>query len=77
LDPDRNSLQKPIGVYVETTNYADLFLTSLKNFEEKHLKNPEKKLITWKMRPKDLEAYGRDSQVMHLRLNFGCEQWFG
>jgi hypothetical protein len=83
--PDREKVVKAcqafgcepwIGVYVETTDYADLFLTSLKNFEKKHLKNPDKKLITWQMKPKNMEAYAKDDEVLHLHSSFECEKWF-
>lgn len=84
-NPDKEKVEKAckafgcepwIGVYVETTDYADLFLTSLENFEDKYCISREKKLITWKMKQKDVEAYRKDSEIMHLHIGFSSEKWF-
>lgn len=84
-NPDKEKVEKAckafgcepwIGIYVETTEYADLFLTSLKNFEDKYCQNPAKKLIAWKMRQKDFEAYRKDCETMHLHMDIKCEKWF-
>jgi hypothetical protein len=60
----RNDRQKVIGacnafnctpwiaIYAETTDYADLFLTSLKNYDAKYRDNPERIIDNWKDEPK-------------------------
>lgn len=65
-----------IAVYAETTDYADLFLTSLENYDAKYIENPERMVDTWKMSPKHLESYDKDAQVMHLHLGFAAKNWF-
>jgi Holliday junction resolvase-like predicted endonuclease len=65
-----------IAIYNETTNYADLFLTSLENYDAKYRENPERKVDTWKMSPRHLELYGKDTRVMYLHLVFEAKNWF-
>lgn len=65
-----------IAVYDETTDYADLFLTSLENYDAKYIENPERMVDAWKMSPKHMQRYDKDSQVMHLHLEFAARNWF-
>jgi hypothetical protein len=65
-----------IAIYNETTDYADLFLTSLKNYDAKYRRNPKGVVDDWKMGRKYLDSYDKDSQVMHLHLKFASKNWF-
>ena len=65
-----------IAVYVETTDYADLYLTSLRNYDAKYRGNKERVIDNWKMRPKNLVAYEQDNETMHLHMKFESRNWF-
>jgi hypothetical protein len=64
-----------IAVYAETTSYADLFLTSLENYDANYRSNPKRKIDSWKMSPKHLQLYDKDKKVMHLNLAFVAKNW--
>lgn len=75
LDACRYFGCKPlIAVYVETTNYADVFLTSLENYDGKYRR--ERKMDDWKMDSKHIENYKSDKKVMHLHIKFEPKNWF-
>lgn len=63
-----------IGVYVETTDYADVFLTSLVNYDSKYRR--PRQTDDWKMGSKHIEDYDSDKNVMHLCIKFEPENWF-
>jgi len=65
-----------IAVYVETTDHADLYLTSLKNYDAKYRGGKERVIDKWKMRSKNLAAYEKDNEVMHLHIKFESKNWF-
>ena len=64
-----------IGVYVETSGAADVYLTSLNNYDEKYLGRAEKAVDVWKMGSKDRERYEMDSHVKHIRIEFHDTNW--
>ena len=64
-----------IAVYVETSQFADLYLTSLNNYDSKYRPNQGRALDTWKMSPKYRALYGRDKEVKHIRADFLQESW--
>jgi hypothetical protein len=66
-----------LAVYVETKSFADLFMTSLINYDAKYHVGKAKVVDDWKMSPKWLAAYSKDSNVMHLHLRFEAGTWFG
>lgn len=65
-----------IAVYVETKNFADLFMTSLTNYDAKYRTVEGKSIDDWKMGPKWTNAYDLDMEVMHLHLRFEAVNWF-
>jgi Holliday junction resolvase-like predicted endonuclease len=65
-----------IGVYVETTESADIYLTSLKNYDEKYRGREGKAIDGWKMRKKDKERYEKDPDVKHIRIDFHATDWW-
>ncbi len=63
-----------IAVYVETTRYADIFLTSLSNYNSNYRR--ERQTDDWKMRPRHIKNYEDDKNVMHLHIEFEPKNWF-
>jgi Holliday junction resolvase-like predicted endonuclease len=66
-----------IAVYVETRNLADLFMTTLTNYDTKYRTGEGKAIDDWKMSPSWTKAYDEDSKVMHMRMRFESAHWFG
>ena len=64
-----------IAVYVETADYADLYLTSLKNYDRKYRGGADRAIDDWKMTGRHKKRYDRDEQVMHIRVDFNCLNW--
>jgi len=64
-----------IAVYVETSESADLYLTSLKNYDEKYRGRAGKAIDNWKMGEKDKERYEKDPDVKHIRIEFQATHW--
>jgi len=63
-----------IAVYVETPTYADLYLTSLENYDKRY-RGQEKTIETWKMSKKYKEQYEKDRKVKHIHLEFEATNW--
>jgi hypothetical protein len=64
-----------IAVYVETSDSADVYLTSLKNYDEKYRGKERKAIDDWKMGKKYKEQYKRDPDVKHIRIEFHDINW--
>ena len=64
-----------IAVYVETTVSADIYLTSLSNYDKRYRSRKNLTTDTWKMRPKDLLLYEADPKVKHIRVEFRADSW--
>lgn len=64
-----------IAVYVETLESADVYLTSLKNYDEKYRGSAGKAIDDWKMRDKDKEQYKKDLGIKHIRIEFNISKW--
>jgi Holliday junction resolvase-like predicted endonuclease len=64
-----------IGVYVETSRSAYVYLTSLNNYDSKYLSKAGKAIDDWKMGRKDRERYERDPDVKHIRIEFHDTNW--
>ena len=65
-----------IAVYVETERAADLYLTSLKNYESKYRGREGKVFDDWKMREKDRDRYDQDPDVKHIHVEFQVGNWW-
>jgi Holliday junction resolvase len=63
-----------IAVYVETCDEADVYLTSLDNYD-RHYRTPGKAIDDWKMGPKDRKRYASDGEVQHIHLSFQADHW--
>jgi len=64
-----------IAIYVETSKFADIYLTSLRNYDEKYRKIGNA-IDDWKMRRKHKELYRNDPDVKHIRIEFQEITWF-
>ena len=64
-----------IGIYVETLNYADIYLTSLRNYDKHYRKNKSRLVDTWKMREPNKLEYLNDPEVKHIRIDFNSAEW--
>ncbi|MCC7175171.1 MAG: hypothetical protein IT159_08240 [Bryobacterales bacterium] len=64
-----------IAVYVETAGEADLYLTSLENYDWKYRRRIDRKVDDWKMTQKDRDAYASDPAVKHVHLAFEARNW--
>ena len=65
-----------IAIYVETKDVADLYLTSLKNYDRKYRPQKGQALDTWKMSSQYIERYKQDKEVMHIRVDFHLDCWW-
>ncbi len=64
-----------IAVYVETSESADIYLTSLKNYDEKYRGREGKAIDDWKMKKKDKERYEKDANIKHIKIEFHATNW--
>lgn len=64
-----------LAIYVETTDYADLYLTSLKNIEDKYGGKDISEINNWKMKDKDRKLYENDPMIKHIRVEFQKKNW--
>lgn len=64
-----------IGVYVETSNFADVFLTSLNNFDRKIKGRKSQPARNWNMGDKNIEKYKQDSEIKYIRIIFNASNW--
>ena len=64
-----------LGIYVETSLYADLYLTSLNNFLTCYSGNNQKMVLDWKMSSTYIRKYDEDKAVKHIRINFNPTNW--
>jgi hypothetical protein len=64
-----------IAIYVETSDSADLFLTSLENYDAKYQTTTDRTYEDWKMGDKYLQKYAQDPNIRHLRLKVESWKW--
>ncbi|MBL7120229.1 MAG: hypothetical protein ISS53_06055 [Dehalococcoidia bacterium] len=64
-----------ISAYVETSEYADLYLTSLENYDNKYGSEKRPAIDTWKIKGKYREQYDKDPNVKHIRFEFHGTNW--
>ncbi|MBM4294593.1 MAG: hypothetical protein FJ126_06760 [Deltaproteobacteria bacterium] len=65
-----------IAIYVETSKSADIYLTSLNNYDKKYRNKIGKALDDWKMKERHKEIYRDDPEVKHIRIEFQEVSWF-
>lgn len=65
-----------IAVYVETAEYADVYLTSLENYDSKYRGREGRAIDDWKMRKNYKGQYAEDPEVKHVRIEFQVGNWW-
>lgn len=63
-----------IAVYVETSCGADIYLTSVDNYDRRYA-NPNAKTQSWLMSDKQKRKYEEDSRVKHIKVAFELTHW--
>ena len=64
-----------IAIYVETTKYAEVYITSIDNYDEKYRGKQGRAIDDWKMNTDYRERYEVDASVKHIRLDFFSTNW--
>ena len=64
-----------IGIYVEGINWADMYLLSLKRYDEEYRSSKAKAIETWKMSTRYRKRYEQDPFVKHIRIEFDAQNW--
>ncbi|MDP3003133.1 MAG: hypothetical protein Q8N38_08400 [Bacteroidales bacterium] len=64
-----------IAVYVETEESADIYLTSLANYDEKYKGKNIKAIEDWKMTKNYTLRYETDPEVKHISIKFRWTNW--
>jgi hypothetical protein len=64
-----------IAIYVETKYYADVYLTSLANYDMKYRGKVDKKIDDWKMRDNYRDIYQNDRGIKHIKFEFHPNNW--
>ena len=65
-----------MAVYVETSGSADLYLTSLENFDQKYRGKTGAATDRWGMKKKHTDRYDEDPNVKHIRIEFRHTYWW-
>ncbi|MGA2902424.1 MAG: hypothetical protein ABSD98_01225 [Candidatus Korobacteraceae bacterium] len=65
-----------IAVYVEHGDGADLFLTSLDNYDGKYRSTEKRAIDVWGMTQKHIVAYEKDSEVRYIHMDFRRHHWW-
>jgi hypothetical protein len=64
-----------VAVYVETARSADLYLMSLKHYDQTYCPNKSCAIDAWKMGEKHKRAYDGDKNVQHICVEFRATNW--
>lgn len=64
-----------IGIYVEATDYANVYLLSLEHYIKNYQGREGKKIGDWKMTAKYREQYKNDTQVQKIEMRFQTTNW--
>jgi Holliday junction resolvase-like predicted endonuclease len=81
---DRKKLQsacesfecKPwLAIYVECGKIADLYLTSLANYDRNYKSKKASAIDAWSMTKRPTKAYSMDPSVAHIHFEFNDEKW--
>ncbi len=65
-----------IAAYVECGEHADLFLTSLANYDSKYRSKDKRSIDAWKISEGQKHAYAVDPEVRHIRFDFKAAKWW-
>jgi hypothetical protein len=64
-----------IAIYVESTDFADLFLLSLEHYDLNYRSNGVRAIDDWKMGEKYLKLYEKDIELKHIHMDFSDNFW--
>jgi len=64
-----------IAVYVERDASADLFLTSLANYDRKYGSKEKRAIEVWRMTSSHRARYSADPKVRHIHMTIDAEHW--
>lgn len=64
-----------IAVYVETAEYSDLYLVSLKHYDRFYRAREDRAVDTWSMSAKRLQQYKNDKEIKHIKAVFNRDGW--
>lgn len=64
-----------IAVCVEASDHANVYLTSLKNYDKKYRGNKHKAIDDWKMTKKYREKYIKDKNIKHIFIKYTVNNW--
>jgi len=64
-----------IGVYVETSQFADVYLLSLEHYDKKYRSNLITNTEGWKMNEKNQREYEGDMDLKHIKIEFNLNNW--
>ena|ERR1700726_2744887 len=65
-----------IAVYAECDMRADLFLTSLQNYDNRYGTRGENAIDGWRMTEKSVREYEADPEVKHIIIEFKAKDWW-
>ncbi len=63
-----------LGIYVETSEYGDIYLLSLAHYDKKY-KRKSRVMDTWLMTEKLKRQYISDEQIKHIHIDFDIKYW--
>ena len=64
-----------VGIYVESTESADLYLLSLKHYDQHYRGKDNRAIDDWKMGEKYRSEYHTDPKVHHVHIDFSETYW--
>ncbi len=64
-----------IATYVESSDYANLYLLSLKHYDQEYRSKEKRAIDTWKMGRNHQERYQTDPDVRNIRMDFSGSSW--
>lgn len=64
-----------IAIYVESSSFADLYLLSLKHYDQEYQGNEKRAIDDWKMGRKYRERYQADPEIRKIRMDFSGSSW--
>jgi hypothetical protein len=64
-----------LAIYVECGKVADMYLTSLNNYDRNYKSKKAHAIDAWSMTKKPTQAYASDSNVAHIHFDFENKKW--
>lgn len=64
-----------LAIYVECGKIADMYLTSLANYDDNYKSKKAPAIETWSMNKGPRKAYASDPNVYHIHFDFNLQKW--